>query len=37
MKEMYVALHPDCRADFTNNAAYCVGTGRMGLALSVWR
>ena len=33
MKELHIALHPDCRADFTNNAAYCVGTGRMGLAL----
>ena len=33
MKELHIALRPDSRADFTNNAAYCVGTGRMGLAL----
>ena len=28
-----ITLTPDSRAFFTNNAAFCVGTGRMGLAL----
>ncbi|MBE5799120.1 MAG: xylan 1,4-beta-xylosidase [Clostridiales bacterium] len=33
MKQLRIALSADSRADFTNNAAFCVGTGRMGLAL----
>lgn len=28
-----IRITPESRADFTNNAAFCVGTGRMGLAL----
>ncbi len=28
-----VKIHPGDTANFTNNAAFCVGTGRMGLAL----
>ena len=28
-----IAIQPGDRAFFRNNAAYCVGTGRMGLAL----
>ena len=28
-----IALNPENRVQFNNNAAYCVGTGRMGLAL----
>ena len=33
MKTLNIAITPDGRADFTNNADFCVGTGRMGLAL----
>ena len=33
MKHLNIAIAPDSRAAFANNAAYCVGTGRMGLAL----
>jgi len=33
MKHLNIAITPDSRADFTNNADFCVGTGRMGLAL----
>lgn len=33
MKHLNIAISPDSRAAFANNAAYCVGTGRMGLAL----
>lgn len=33
MKQLHIALKPDSRAEFYNNVAYCVGTGRMGLAL----
>ncbi len=33
MKHLNIAIALDSRADFTNNAAFCVGTGRMGLAL----
>ncbi|MBQ8556471.1 MAG: xylan 1,4-beta-xylosidase [Clostridia bacterium] len=33
MKHVSIAVTADSRADFTNNAAFCVGTGRMGLAL----
>ncbi len=33
MKQLNIAITPDSRADFTNNADFCVGTGRMGLAL----
>ena len=33
MKEHAIILREDSRATFTNNAMYCVGTGRMGLAL----
>ena len=33
MKQINVTITPESRANFTNNAAYCVGTGRMGLAL----
>ena len=33
MKQHHITLTKDSRADFTNNAMYCVGTGRMGLAL----
>lgn len=28
-----IGITPDSRAAFTNNASFCVGTGRMGLAL----
>lgn len=33
MKHRNIAITPDSRAEFHNNAAFCVGTGRMGLAL----
>ena len=33
MKRYEIQVKPGDRASFTNNAAYCVGTGRMGLAL----
>lgn len=33
MKQLSVSITPDSRASFHNNAAFCVGTGRMGLAL----
>jgi len=33
MKELNITLREDSRAPFANHAAYCVGTGRMGLAL----
>ncbi len=33
MKHLNIAVTPDSRADFTNNADFCVGTGRMGLAM----
>ena len=33
MKKISIALGENSRAEFHNNTAYCVGTGRMGLAL----
>ena len=33
MKHLNIVISPDSRAEFTNNADFCVGTGRMGLAL----
>ena len=33
MKHINITITPDSRATFNNNAAFCVGTGRMGLAL----
>ena len=33
MKQINATITPESRAHFANNAAYCVGTGRMGLAL----
>jgi len=33
MKQLHIAIREDSRAAFHNNAAYCVGTGRMSLAL----
>ena len=33
MKSNHIAITPESRAEFHNNAAYCVGTGRMGLVL----
>ena len=33
MKHLSISIAPDSRALFDNNAAFCVGTGRMGLAL----
>ena len=33
MKTLNIAISPDSRALFNNNTAFCVGTGRMGLAL----
>ena len=33
MKKISITLGENSRAEFHNNAAYCVGTGRMGLAL----
>ncbi len=33
MKHLNIAVTPDSRAQFNNNAPFCVGTGRMGLAL----
>ncbi len=33
MKLLNIAITPDSRASFNNNTDFCVGTGRMGLAL----
>ena len=33
MKTLNIAVNAENRADFHNNAAFCVGTGRMGLAM----
>lgn len=33
MKHLSITVTPESRASFNNNAAFCVGTGRMGLAL----
>ncbi|MBP3427744.1 MAG: xylan 1,4-beta-xylosidase [Clostridia bacterium] len=33
MKQLHIAIDENSCASFTNNAAFCVGTGRMGLAL----
>ena len=33
MITLNIAITPNSRAAFTNNADFCVGTGRMGLAL----
>ena len=33
MKKLNIAIAPDSRATFNNNTDFCVGTGRMGLAL----
>ena len=33
MRERHIAIDPGRRVEFHNRAAYCVGTGRMGLAL----
>lgn len=33
MKHLNISITPESRAQFSNNAAFCVGTGRMGLAL----
>ena len=33
MKHLNIVIQESSKAAFTNNAAYCVGTGRMGLAL----
>lgn len=33
MREHTVEIHAKDHAEFVNNAAYCVGTGRMGLAM----
>lgn len=33
MAQHIIHVRPDSRADFRNNASFCVGTGRMGLAL----
>lgn len=33
MKHLNIAIAPDSRAAFNNNADFCVGTGRMGLAM----
>lgn len=33
MKHLDISINKDSRAEFNNNAAFCVGTGRMGLAL----
>ncbi len=33
MNQLNIMIKADARAEFTNNAAFCVGTGRMGLAL----
>ena len=33
MKHLNIAITPDSRATFNNNADFCVGTGRMGLAM----
>lgn len=34
MQNLTIQVRPGDHASFTNNAAYCVGTGRMGLALT---
>ncbi len=33
MKHLDIAINVGCQAQFNNNAGFCVGTGRMGLAL----
>ena len=33
MKTLNIAIAPDSRANFNNNTDFCVGTGRMGLAM----
>ena len=33
MRNITVSIRGDSRASFSNNAAFCIGTGRMGLAL----
>ena len=33
MKQLNIAVAPDSRAAFHNNTTFCVGTGRMGLAM----
>lgn len=33
MREMQYSLQPGCRQEFYNHADFCIGTGRMGLAL----
>lgn len=33
MKQLNIRITPESKAGFHNNAAFCVGTGRMGLAL----
>ena len=33
MKEYKVSIRPDSAAEFHNQASFCIGTGRMGLAL----
>ena len=33
MRNITVSIREDSRAAFSNNAAFCIGTGRMGLAL----
>ena len=33
MRSFTIRIQPGSAASFTNNAAFCVGTGRMGLAL----
>ncbi|MBQ3485735.1 MAG: xylan 1,4-beta-xylosidase [Clostridia bacterium] len=33
MKHLNIRIAPDSHVSFNNNAAFCVGTGRMGLAL----
>ena len=33
MKQLTISVTADSRADFNNNTAFCVGTGRMGLAM----
>ncbi|MGN1368296.1 MAG: glycosyl hydrolase [Aristaeellaceae bacterium] len=33
MKQWNIGVTPDSRADFANHTAFCVGTGRMGLAM----
>lgn len=33
MKQLYISVGTDSRAEFANHTDYCVGTGRMGLAM----